>query len=300
MFALTILGSNSAIPTYGRNPTAQILQTQNDSFLIDCGEGTQLQIAKYKIKLSKLSHIFISHLHGDHYFGLIGLISSMSLLNRTQPLHIYGPALLKDIIDIQLKAADVILSYELNFFAIEKEGILTKTSKISIEAFKVNHRIETYGFVFSEIKKPRSILSDKTIEHNIPAAYYEQLQNGENYIDKNGITIPNELLTTQAPKGKKYVYCADTLFDTSIVEFIQDADLLYHETTYLKDQEEKAKNRFHSTTVQAGNIAKLSNAKQLIIGHYSSKYETTHDFLVETKEVFSNTVLAIEGCCYKI
>lgn len=300
MFAITILGSNSAIPAFGRNPTAQIVQTQEYTFLVDCGEGTQMQIAKYKIKLSKVSHVFISHMHGDHYFGLIGLLSTMSLLNRTQDLHVFGPAILKDIIDLQFKAADVDLTYRLYFHAIDKEGIIADLPKMTINCFKVQHRIDCFGFIFKEKKNPRSIIPEKVKSFEIPSAFYEQLQKGENYINKKGDIIDNSSVTTAGPKARSYAYCADTIYTTSIIPHIKEVDLLYHEATYLKDQEEKATARYHSTTIQAASIAKQAAAKKLIIGHFSSRYPTIDEFLVEAKSVFENTFLATEGSCYQI
>ncbi len=300
MIALTILGNNSAIPAYGRNPTAQILQTQEDFFLIDCGEGTQSQMSKYKIRRSKISHVFISHLHGDHYFGLIGLLTSMSLLSRKQDLHLYGPPLLIEIINIQLNAANTVLSYTVHFHPLIDEGMIAHTSKISIECFKVNHRIDCWGFLFREIKKPRSIDADRVKSYEIPAAFYEQLQNGSDYKTKKGTIIPNEELTNAATRSRSYAYCADTIFDESLGDKLKGVDLIYHETTYLKDQHVRAAERFHSTTTQAATIASKAGAKKLLIGHFSSKYEILDEFLHEAKEVFNNTELALEGLCFKI
>lgn len=300
MLAITILGNNSAIPAFGRNPSAQLLQTQDSSFLIDCGEGTQNQLAKYKLKRSKISHIFISHLHGDHYFGLIGLLTSMSLLSRTQELHLHGPAQLEEIINLQLRVAAVTLNYTLYFHALTEEGVISDTGKMIVSCFKVQHRIECWGFLFKEKKKPRSIVPELVKSYEIPAAFYEKLQDGENYTTKKGTIIENEAVTILAPKPKSYAYCADTLYDPSIAEKIKHVDLVYHETTYLKDLKQRAAERFHSTTEQAGMIAKIAEAGQLMIGHFSSKYESLDEFLTETKAVFENTVLAIEGSCYKI
>lgn len=300
MFAVTILGNNSAIPAFGRNPTAQFLQTQEHCFLIDCGEGTQLQLSKYKIKHSKITHIFISHLHGDHYFGLIGLLTTMSLLGRTQALDLYGNALLKEIIQIQLKAGDVSLTFPLHFHAIEKEGLIAQTNKIKIHAFKVQHSVDCWGFLFKESKNPRKVIPERAIAYEIPAAFYENLQKGEDYKTKKGTIIPNDAVTAPATPAKSYAYCADTKFDTRLLEIIKGVDLLYHETTYLKDMEEKAAARFHSTSVQAATLAKLANVKKLMIGHFSSKYEHIDLFVTEAQEVFTNTIPAIEGSCYKI
>lgn len=300
MLALTILGNNSAIPAFGRNPTAQLLQMQEYSFLIDCGEGTQSQLAKYKLRRSKISHIFISHLHGDHYFGLIGLLTSMSLLNRTQDLHLHGPSALESIITLQLEAGEVILSYTLYFHSLNDEGIIADTKKVEVSCFKVQHKIPCWGFLFREKKKPRSISPDKVKSFEIPATFYDQLQMGLPYITKKGTLIPNEEVTFASAAAKSYAYCADTIYDESLAQKVKGVDLLYHETTYLKDLEEKATTRYHSTTVQAAKIAKLAGVKQLIIGHFSSKYEVLDDFLEEAKEFFENTQLALEGTCYKI
>ena len=300
MLAITILGNNSAIPAYGRNPTAQVLQTHDENYLIDCGEGTQSQLAKYKIKRSRISKIFISHLHGDHYFGLIGLLTSMGLMGRMQDLHIYAPAPLEQIINLQLAAADTTLPYKIYFHAITGEGEIANDKKIIVTAFKTSHRIDCNGFLFRENKKPRSILPDKVRAYQIPEAYYGELQRGKDYITKKGTVISNEEVTEAAPAPRSYAFCADTIYDESIAEKIKDADVVYHETTYLKDLEARAAARFHCTTIQAGNIAKLAGARKLLIGHFSSKYDSLDDFLAETKEVFENTELALEGVCFKI
>jgi len=300
MLVLTILGNNSAIPAFGRHPTAQVLQTDNDSFLIDCGEGTQTQLTKYKIRRSKITAIFISHLHGDHYFGLIGLITSMSLLGRTQPLNIYGPTALEQIINLQLSVANTTLSFPLYFYSLTEEKVIFDNNKITIECFRVQHRIECWGFLFNEKKKPRKVDADRAKSYEIPEAYFGKLQQGEDYVTKRGTIIPNAEVTVAATKAKRYAYCADTIFDKDLVPKIKEVDVLYHEATYLKDLEERAASRYHSTTHQAATIAKLGDVKKLIIGHFSSKYETVDDFLKEAKEVFENTELGLEGICYRI
>ena len=266
--------------------------------MIDCGEGTQLQVSRFKLRLSKLSHIFISHLHGDHYFGLIGMLSSMGLLGRTQELHIHCPGPLEEIIHLQLKAADTILPYDLHFHTLIEEGVIAETKKVTISCFRVQHRIDCWGFLFTEKKNPRSIDPEKVKASEIPGSFYERLQKGEDYQTKSGVIIKNEDVTIANTKPRTYAYCADTLFDPSLAAKLKGVDLLYHETTYLKDQEEKAKQRYHSTSVQAAEIAKLAGVKKLIIGHYSSKYEHIDQFLTEAKEVFENTEAAIEGTCY--
>ena len=300
MLALTILGNNSAVPAFGRNPTSQVLQTQDEKFLIDCGEGTQSQLSLYKIRRSKINHIFISHLHGDHYFGLIGLLSSMGLMGRTAAMYLYAPAPLQQIIELQLKAADSTLPYPLHFKILEEEGIIFDGNKITVECFKTYHRIACWGFIFREKKNPRSIDPLKVTSYEIPAAYYESLQKGADYITKKGTIIPNEELTVAAITAKSYAYCADTVYDERIAEKVKSVDLLYHETTYLKDLQERAEARFHSTTVQAATVAIKAEAKKLLIGHFSSKYEDLDIFLKETSEVFPNTELALQGVCYRL
>lgn len=300
MLALTILGNNSAIPAFDRNPTAQVLQTLDESYLIDCGEGTQMQMSKYKIRRSRIHRILISHLHGDHYFGLIGLLTSMSLLNRTQDLHIHAPAALEQIINLQLKAADTQLSYLIFFHPLEEEGLIAEDKRVSIHCFTVQHRIACWGFLFREKKNPRKINAERARIYEIPASFYEQLQQGNDYINKKGTIVPNEEVTFAAPLPRSYAFCADTIYDEGLADKVKEVDLLYHETTYLKDLHERAAARFHSTTIQAGAIAKMAGVKKLLIGHFSSKYETLEGFLTETLEVFENTELALEGVCYKV
>jgi ribonuclease Z len=300
MLALTILGNNSAIPAFGRNPTAQILQTAEESYLIDCGEGTQMQMAKYKIRRSKINHVFISHLHGDHYFGLIGLLTSMSLLGRTNDLHLHAPKQLEELINLQLSYADTELSFKIYFHALGDEGIILDSNKITVTSFKTKHRIECWGFLFKEKKKPRRINVERAQSYEIPSSYYEKLQMGNDYTNKKGTIISNNEVTTAATPAKTYAYCADTKYDETLCEKIGPVDLIYHESTYLSADEEKAIARFHSTASQAAQIAKKADAKKLLIGHFSSKYETLDEFLKEAILIFENTELALEGICYKI
>jgi ribonuclease Z len=300
LLALTILGNNSAIPAFDRSPTAQVLQNNEESYLIDCGEGTQMQMTKYKIRRSKISRVFISHLHGDHYFGLIGLINSMGLLGRTQDLHLYAPAALETIIKMQLEVADTKLPFTLFFHPLKSEGIIVDDKKMKVECFKVQHRIECWGFLFREKKNPRKVNADRAVVYEIPAAYYDKLQQGFDYVTKKGTIIPNDEVTIAASAPKSYAYCADTIYDEGLVEKIKEVNLLYHESTYLHEFKDRAAMRYHSTTQQAASIAKLGNVKKLIIGHFSSKYETLEAFLPEACSVFENTELALEGVCYKI
>ena len=300
MLSLTILGNNSAIPAFGRNPTSQVLQNLDECFLIDCGEGTQLQLTRYKIRRSKINHIFISHLHGDHYFGLIGLISSMGLQGRTAALYIYAPALLENILLLQLEAAKTTLPFPLHFKALEGEGSIYVGQKITVEIFKVSHRIDCWGFLFRERKNPRSLDPERLKSYEIPASFYDALQKGSDYTTKKGTIIPNEEVTIPNTAGRSYAYCADTIYDERIAEKVKQVNVLYHEATYLKDLEERAAARFHSTTTQAASIALKAGVDRLLIGHFSSKYELLDEFLSEASEVFPQTELALEGLCFKI
>jgi ribonuclease Z len=269
-------------------------------FLIDCGEGTQTQITRYKIRRSKIGYIFISHLHGDHYFGLIGLITTMGLLGRKQILTIYGPAQLKDIIQLQLSVANTILPFELEFHALETEKVIVDHPKFTVSCFATQHRIACWGFIFKEKKMPRKIDPAKCLEFEIPSAFYNQLKNGEDYQRKNGTLIKNDWVTFANSPSRSYAFCADTLYNESIIDKIEKVNLLYHETTYLKDMELRAAERFHSTTNQAAAIAKKANVGKLLIGHFSSKYEDLTDFLTETSADFQQTDLAIEGVTFLI
>lgn len=300
MLALTILGNNSAIPAFNRHPTAQVLQNNEQSFLIDCGEGTQMQMATYRIRRSKINHIFISHLHGDHYFGLIGLLTSMSLLGRKQDLHLYGPAPLKSIIDLQLEVADSHLSYNLIFHPLEREGLIMEEKKMKVDCFMVSHRIECWGFLFREKKNLRKILPTEVAKYNVPPSFYEKLHQGHNFTTATNEVILNASLTTAAVPPKSYAYCADTIFDEGLSEKVKGVDLIYHESTYLDELRQRAASRFHSTTKQAAMIAMKAGARKLLIGHFSSMYETLDEFKDEACSVFEQTELAIEGMCYLI
>ena len=300
MFAVTILGNNSALPAFDRHPTSQVITLDEHLMLVDCGEGTQMQMTKYKIRRSKINHIFISHLHGDHYFGLIGLITSMGLLGRVQDIHLYAPAPLRELIDMQLRVADTVLPFTLHFHALQQEGTLVREQKFEVSCFRVFHRIECWGFTFREIRPPKKINPKKTLEHGVPSSFFERLKWGEDYTNRDGQIIKNEWVTEPAVKAKSYAYSADTVYDERIAEKVRDVDLLYHEATYLKDLEDRAAKRFHCTTSQAASIARLAGAGKLIIGHFSSKYETLEEFDREVKAIFPNSELAIEGVTYRI
>lgn len=301
-FDLTILGCNSAIPTSNRNPSAQILNIFERFFLIDCGEGTQLQLRKYKFRMQKINHIFISHLHGDHYFGLIGLLSTMHLLGRTSPLNIYAHPDLKAIIDLQLKSSDTRLNYELNFYELQydKPRIIYQDKIVSVETIILNHRIPCCGFLFREKPKERILTKTKLEAFEIPLAFYQKIKAGADYTTPDGKIIANALLTQNPQESRSYAYCSDTCYDERIVEQISNVDLLYHEATFMQAMAERATQTFHSTTIQAGTIAQKAQVKRLVIGHYSSRYTDVNPLLEETRSVYSNTELGEEGKTYTV
>lgn len=299
MFAVTILGNNSALPMHDRHPTAQVVTYKDQYFLIDCGEGTQLQMNKFKIRKSKISQIFISHLHGDHYFGLFGFLNSLGLNGRKDSLTIIGPAALKPLLDHVFEASETTLPFPLEFNPIKKEGLVWEGSALSIFAFPVYHRIECWGFLFKEKEKPRRINIEKVRAHEIPNAYLHHLKNGADYERKDGTIIPNHELTFRGGEPRSYAYCADTRFEPEkLCPILKDCSLMYHESTYLNSELEKAKAHHHSTAEQAATIALIANAKRLIIGHFSSRYIDLNPFKEEAKNVFSQTDLAIEGTTY--
>ncbi len=296
-FELKILGANSAKPAYNRNQTAQLLMVQNELFLIDCGEGTQLQLNEYKVKISKIKHIFISHLHGDHFFGLIGLISTMHLHRRGAPLHLYGPPGLAEIITMQLKASGTILSFQVNFKEVTPDKCyrIFENDKIIVETIPLIHRIPCCGFLFREKTKPRRIIKEK-IEKEFSMLDMIALKNGEDILDENGgVAYYNKEYTLSPKKSRSYAYCSDTRYNEDIINQIKGVDLLYHEATFLKDREQRAIETFHATAEQAAIIAKKAAVGMLMIGHYSSRYKDLTPFEEEAREVFKNTVLAIEG-----
>lgn len=300
MFAVTILGNNSAVPAFNRHPTSQVVTLDGNNYLVDCGEGTQIQLINYKIRRSKISHIFISHLHGDHYFGLIGLLNSFGLLSHQQELHVYGPAPLKEIIDLQLKVADTKLCYALHIHHITEASTLIDNEKLTVKCFRTNHRIECYGFSFEQKKQPRKLNLEKVKEFEIPTNFYDRLKDGEDYTKKDGTIVKNDLVTEVAEPGKRYAFCADTKYDESLIPHIKGADMIYHETTYLDNFRERAEDRFHSTTKQAAELAKKAGVKKLLIGHFSSKYDTLEEFELEARAIFPNTDLALEGVCFEV
>jgi ribonuclease Z len=298
---VTILGNNSALPAFGRHPTAQVVAVGGELVMLDCGEFAQTQMQRFGFKWRNLQHIFISHLHGDHYFGLPGLINSMSLLGRVLPLHLYAPAPLENILQQILDVADTQLSYPFYFHPLpEGDALLADTANFSVSCFPVSHRIPCHGFIVESKTRGRRLLPEKCREFDIPAYFYDRLKQGEDYEGKDGSIIKNEWVTQDGPSPKKYAYCADTIFTDSFLHFIKEADTVYHECTYLHDDVEKATARFHTTARQAAELAKMANTKQLLLGHFSSKYKDLQPFYEEASPIFPNVHVTVEGVTYEI
>jgi ribonuclease Z len=301
-FEVTILGSSSATPIFNRNPSAQALNINERLYLIDCGEGTQQQMLKFDVKARRIDHIFISHLHGDHYLGLIGLLSSMQLNGRDKPLNIFCPANLKEIIDVQLKFSETALEYEVNykFTNAEKAEVILDNADVLVETIPLDHRMACTGFLFREKKRMRKLIKEKVEELKIPVEYFSALKKGADYTDANGKLFKNDTLTIDSSEPKTYAYCSDTLPGEHYVAQISNATLLYHEATFLNNMLERAIETHHTTALQAGGIAVKSNAKKLIIGHFSARYKTLNELLDEARSVFPETELAIEGRVFEI
>ncbi len=301
-FELLILGSSSATPTSDRNPSAQLLNIAERYFLIDCGEATQIQLRKLKARFQSIDHIFISHLHGDHFFGLPGLLGSMHLLGRKQPLHIYGPKGLKEIVDVINKNSDTRLNYPINWVFTDNNtlNLLYEDTKVEVFSFPLKHRIFCTGFLFREKPLPRKIDKYRLEKLEISMADILLLKAGKDVFNKNGDLIKNEEATLDPPAPRTYAYCSDTVYDPSIVDYVQNADVLYHESTFLNDQLERAKKTYHTTAEQAAQIARQAKVKQLLMGHFSTRYPVLNGFLEEASPVFANCVLATDGKKIKI
>lgn len=296
-FEVTILGSSSATPIYNRNPTSQVLNINERLYLIDCGEGTQQQMLRFDIKASRIDHIFISHLHGDHYLGLVGLLSSMHLNGRKKALKLVCPVQLKEIIDLQLKYSDTELQFPIEyiFTNAQQSEVVINNNDVVVETIPLDHRIACTGFLFKEKKRLRKLIKEKIENLDISVAYYSVLKKGGDYTDEKGTVYKNESLTIDSAEPKTYAYCSDTMYNESYFAQITNATLLYHEATFLNDMLDRAVITHHTTALQAGEIALKTNAKKLLIGHFSARYKTLNELLDEAKINFPSTELAIEG-----
>lgn len=296
LFRVTILGCNSAIPTSKRKPTAQLLNVAERFFLIDCGEGTQMQLRKHRIKMQRINHVFISHLHGDHYFGLIGLLSSLHLLGRDKELHLYAPPALKEIIDLQLAASNTTLRYPLCFhpLSFDKPAKLMEDNHLEVYTIPLQHSVPCCGFLFREKQRPRRMSREKVAQYQIPPHLIEGIKDGADY-EYEGETIPHKELTLAAMKSRSYAFCSDTAYHEPIVEQIKGVDLLYHEATFMTDLLDRAEKTMHSTAAQAATIASKAQVEKLVVGHFSSRYTNLTPLLEEAQLIFPKTELASEG-----
>jgi ribonuclease Z len=296
-FKLTILGCNSAIPTISRFTTSQALQCQGKIYLIDAGEGAQIRINNFKIKRSKIHQIFISHLHGDHFFGLPGILTSMNLNDRKHPMHIYGPVGLNTYIQSLQDLGTIHLNFEVKITEISASKFqkIFEDEFVEVFSFPLKHRVPTTGFLFKEKAKPRKLISEMIEKHSLSFQEMKLLKKSHDVIRDDGEVLQFEKFTIPANEPSTYAYCSDTIYDETLVEYIQDATLLYHESTYLDEFKEKARDRGHSTAKEAAKIASLAKVQKLVLGHFSSRYKETEPFKIEAQSVFEKTSLAEDG-----
>ena len=294
---LTILGCYAATPRSLNNPTSQVLEIKNHLFLIDCGEGTQVQLRKSKIKFSRINHILISHLHGDHFFGLPGLISTFRLLGRTTELHVYGPKGIKEAITLFLKLGDSWTNYPLIFHELSSTGPekIYEDGKVSVSTIPLEHRVYTNGFLFKEQLGERKLNVKAVAKYKIDKCYFQNIKDGKDIVLENNSVIPNALLTFDPPEPKSYAFCSDTAFSERIVPWIKNVDVLYHESTFLETEKKLAPKTKHATAKEAATIAKEANVGMLILGHFSTRYKALELFREEAKTIFANVELADDG-----
>ncbi len=292
-----ILGCYAATPRTFTNPTSQVLELKNQHFLIDCGEGTQVQLRKQKIKFSRINHIFISHLHGDHFYGLIGLISTFTLLNRENDLHIYGPVGIKEIILLQLKISNSYTGYNLFFHELSssESEIVFEDEKVQVKTIPLKHRVYTNGYLFKEKNSKRKLNLEAIENYKIDTCYYQKIQYGGDITLDDGRVIPNTELSFEPEYEKSYAFCSDTVYSEDILPIIKDADVLYHESTFLETEAHLAEKTMHTTAKQAAEIAQKANVKNLIMGHYSTRYGNIELFKQEAQTIFQNIHLADDG-----
>lgn len=300
-FFITILGSSSATFHKNRGLTSHVVSYKGDHFLVDCGEGTQIQMQRFGTPLQKISRIFISHLHGDHFYGLIGLLSTYHLFHRKAPLHIYSHRPLQEIIELQLKASSTDLSYPLYFHDLEEgqSGVLYESEDLRIETFPLIHSVPTNGFVFKERNVQRRLVKDKIKSMNLPYEAYDELKSGKDFYLDDGSLIRCDEVTLKPFLPRSYAFCSDTGYTEDFLSFVKDSTVLYHEATFLTgDAPNKRLEKFHATAKEAATIASKANAGQLIIGHFSARYNMLSPLLEEARSVFSNTTPAIDGKRY--
>lgn len=296
-WSLHILGTNAAVPVLNRHPSAQALQTDNEIFLIDCGEATQTRLTEYHIRRSRINHIFISHMHGDHIFGLPGLITSYNLFGRKEPIHVYGPPGLRHFIETINEITGIRLHFDLRIreHPADVSSKILETEHVRVYSLPLDHRVPTTGYLFKEKVAKRRIDSTAVARYAVPYDQMFSLKNGQDWQQPDGTTVPNELLTLPGRQALSFAYCSDTRYAPSIIPRIRNVYLLYHEATFGKDLADEAHKRGHSTSVEAAQIAREANVKQLVIGHFSTRYKDRSELLLEAQCYFPNTILAKEG-----
>jgi ribonuclease Z len=294
---IKILGCYAATPRTITNPTSQVLEIKNHMFLIDCGEGTQVQLRKQKIKFSQIEHIFISHLHGDHFFGLIGLISTFMLLGREKELHIYGPKGIKEAILLLLKLGNAYTSYNLFFHELtsKESEVIYEDEKVKVITIPLKHRVYTNGYLFEEKNTERKLNIDAILNYNVEKLYYNKIKLGGDITLDDGRIIPNSDLSFDPEEAKSYAFCSDTLYNEDVIPLIKNTTVLYHESTFLESESHLAEKTMHTTAKQAAKIAKLAHVKHLLLGHYSTRYGNIELFRTEANEIFENVLLADDG-----
>ncbi len=301
-FELTILGTSAAVPYRNRFLSGQVLNIHDRLFLIDCGEGTQMRLTDLGIKKSKINHIFISHLHGDHIFGLVGVLTSMAMASRKHKLTIFSPKGLEELVLTTFRLTNYISPFRIEFIEVDDKIAtqLIDNEIFTVCSFPLKHRVAAVGYVFKEKHFDRSIRGEKIAEYNIPFSEIKAIKKGADFMDTEGGIILNVELTLPPPNPRSFAYCSDTAYDEKIATHIYSVDLLYHETTFLNDMAAHAEITGHSTALQAGQMAKLAHVGQLVTGHYSSRYDDLNVLLLEAKQAFDNVVLGIDGETYKI
>ena len=299
-FEVTILGNNSAFPAHGRFPTSQVVQHDNDMFLVDCGEGTQVRLSRYKIKRSRIDHIFISHLHGDHVYGLPGLLNSYAHFGRKRPVHIYGPKGIRLLMDTILRLSSSIVDYDIRYHELEGDGKhrILEINGLKICAFPLKHRVPTYGYMFSEKKGRINVRKEAIDKYGLTIGEIQALREGREIL-RGGLERSREELITERPP-RAYAFCSDTMYVPELAQKIKGVDLLYHEATFLHELEDKAVISKHTTAFQAGMIARLAEAGELLIGHFSSRYDDLQPLLDEAREAFPDTRIAEEGAVFEV
>ena len=301
-FEVTILGSSSATPTSTRYPSAQLVNLLGRFFLLDCGEGTQIQLRRYGFKIQKIQYICISHLHGDHYLGLIGLLSTMSLLNRKKEITIFAPKGITKILDLHFKLSYSELSFPLRIIPLQGSTLhkIFEDDYCELFSFGLKHRIPCWGFKLIEKKRPRKLIKSAIDQYNIPFNDFQSIKLGSDYLTPNKKVIKNELITLDSYTPRSYAYCSDTIYFEKIIKHVYEVDLLYHEATFHSNMSKKARSTFHSTAKEAALVAKNANVKALLLGHFSSRYKDLSILQEDAKIIFSNVNLAVEGSKWKI